>query len=437
MISSLWTAFNGLDTYTKSMAVIGNNIANSSTNGFKYDTAYFGELLKGSQKTKEDTASTPQGQGSQVLHYQTVYLQGPLLSSDSLTDLAISGNGFFQVNDAQGNSYFTRNGNLILDTFGFFATPDGMRLQGFVFDPDSNSFLTELSDLNIPSIDPSKRTTSFYLDAVRLNFETGEAPFHTLEVYEDGAGKVAELGIEFSILPGLGTGDDPWRCVLSPSAGILSNLNVPPASDPPVDPPLASGEIAVDFFFENGALTGVGSPGLVQDIQFELTLNGEPFVITWELVDPDDPERFLPNEIISTTLPIFSGGVFQDGYATGELVGFTVDSNGIIFADYGNNKPDATMTGQIALIQFPSTYGLQKLGETLFLATPESGAPVAGIPKQGARGSIMQASLEQSNVQLADELVRLIVTQQAFNANSLAIRTSSALLETAIQMKRT
>jgi len=435
MISSIWTAFVGLDSFGRSINVIGNNIANVATDGFKSDDANFADLVVGTNHNKQEVATAVNGRGSMVSGIQTLFLQGPLLESESNTNLAISGDGFFNVADEKKGILYTRNGNFSLDRSGNFVNDFGMSLQGFAYDPKTGTYAEELSNLNIPSVQHSMRTTEFSIENYRLDFTTGEALSHTLPVYDALVGSVSDIGIHFSLHPGIHNGDTPWRCILSPSSGSISNPNVPQASEPPVDPPLASGEAAIDFYFTGGALSGVGLEGLVSDINFDLELDGKLFNMSWNLTDPDNPDQFLPGEIISTTLPTFSDGLFQDGFDNGDLTSFTIDQDGIVFAEYANDNPNATISGRIAVTTFRSLAGLEKIGETLFMATDAAGEASTGAANSGNRGVTLQFSLEQSNVNLANELVKLLIAQQAFNANSTAVSTSNQMLQTAIQMR--
>ena len=435
MISSLWTAFTGLDSFGKSINVIGNNIANVATDGFKFDNTTFADLVVGTNKNKQDVETAVNGRGSMISSIQTAYLQGPLLESESDSSLAISGDGFFNVKDTNDNIFYTRNGNFSMDQSGNLVNDSGLFLQGFAYDPETETYADTLSDLNIPSVQYSVATTEFSLNNYRLDFSTGEALSHTLTVYDDMVGSVSDIGINFSLHAGVQNGDTPWRCLLTPSSGSISNLNVPGASDPPVDPPLASGEAAIDFYFTGGTLSGVGSEDLVSDISFDLELNGELYNISWNLTDPDNPDQFLPGEIISTTLVTSSDGLVQDGFGGGDLTGFTIDQNGVVFAEYDNDNPGTTIPGRIAVSTFRALAGLEKIGETLFGETDASGEPSTGAANSGNKGVTLQFNLEQSNVNLANELVRLLITQQAFNANSTAISTSNQMLETAIQMR--
>ncbi|MBI4776590.1 MAG: flagellar hook-basal body complex protein [Deltaproteobacteria bacterium] len=435
MISSMWTAFLGLDTFGRSINVIGNNIANVATDGFKSDDTNFADLVVGTNRNKQDVATAVNGRGSMVSSIQTLFLQGPVLQTESDTSLAIIGDGFFNVADPNDNIFYTRNGNFFLDRSGNFVNDVGMSLQGFAFDPKTGTYAEELSDLNIPSVQHSVRTTEFSIENYRLDFSTGEALSHTLSVYDDVVGSVSEIGIDFSLHPGVQNGDSPWRCTLSPSLGSISNLNVPQASDPPVDPPLEAGEAAIDFYFTGGTLSGVGSEGLVSDINFDLELDGKLYNISWNLTDPDNPDQFLPGEIISTTLPTSSDGLLQDGFDNGDLANFTIDQNGIVFAEYTNDNPNATIPGRIAVTTFRALAGLEKIGETLFQATDAAGEASTGAANSSNRGITLQFNIEQSNVNLADELVKLLIAQQAFNANSNAISTSNQMLQTAIQMR--
>ena len=358
-------------------------------------------------------------------------MRAPLSQTDNGTDLAINGDGFFTVKDDSDRTFYTRNGSFLLDDEGVLINQSDMKVQGFAFNPDTGDFEEELSNLQVEFTQLSKQTTEFSVSGLRLNFDTGQSPAVDLDVYGDIVDRITGLGINFQINEGTANGDTSWRVILSPGEGAVSNLNVPTSTDATLD----EGEAAFDFFFTDGALTGVGEAGNVEDVTFDLTVDDQVYNLTWSLLDPNDPTSFATNEIISSTLPPLLEELNQDGYGTGELQEITVGQDGTVYTLYDNDNPNLSSVGRVAVTTFVSNDGLEKAGDTLFRSTPAAGEATVGTADSGRRGSILQFSLEASNVNLANELVHLIVTQTGFNANSTVVSTSNEMLQTAIQLK--
>ena len=405
MIGSLFAGISGLNANAMAMTVIGDNIANVNTTAFKANRSSFANVL--SQSLGGSTGNDI-GRGVEFWGTSPLWTQGSLENTGSATDLAINGKGFFIVNDASGSSFYTRAGQFYLDEVGNLVNPDDLIVQGYQIDANGN--LGNLTDISIPGerVSPPSPTTTFTFD---INLDAGAADgdtYSTAQTVYDSLGNAIPLSLTFT------------------RGATAGNWDVS-ASVPAPNGPVGFAGGTTFTFDSSGNLTAPAS-----DLTLNISMgNGAANMsIAWDLVDASGPL----GDVTGYASPSNTTFQFQDGYASGVLRGISVDESGIVTAAYSNGQLIPMF--QVAMADFPSYEGLTKLGKNLYAASLNSGQPLPGVAGNGRLGSISPMAIEMSNVDLAQEFVKMITTQRAFQANSRVITTSDEILAELINLKR-
>jgi flagellar hook protein FlgE len=409
MIGSLFAGISGLNANSTAMTVIGDNIANVNTTAYKANRSMFANVLS---QSLGGSINNGIGRGVEFWGTSPLWTQGSLENTSSPTDLAINGKGFFIVQDDSGANFYTRAGQFYLNDAGDMVNPDGMNVQGYQIDSSGN--LGSLTTISIPGerISAPSATTEFTFD-INLDSQTAtNGTFSTSQSIFDSLGNAIPLTLTFtkqaaaqtwSVAASVSSPNGPVTIGGNPTAAVTfdssGNLLVPAA-----DQTLA-------ITLANGAAT--------------------PLSLTWDLVDAGGTTLGDVTGYSSSSSTTFQ---YQDGYTSGILRGISVDEDGVVTAAYSNGQ--LIPTYQIALADFPSYEGLTKMGKNLYAESLESGQPMPGVAGNGRLGSISSGAIEMSNIDLAQEFVKMITTQRAFQANSRVITTSDEILNELINIKR-
>ncbi len=411
MIASLYAGISGLSANATAMTVIGDNIANVNTTAFKSNRAHFANIL--STSLGGDAATANVGRGVEFWGVNAQWTQGSLENSSSPTDLAINGKGFFMVQDPNGSRYYTRAGNFVFDKQGYLVNPDGYRLQGYQLDANGN--IGSITSIYIPGerVAPPQATSTFNLDINLSSTAVAGDTYTTAQTFYDSQGNAIPVTFTFTRQ----AADRTWSVSASIPASAGSGVTI------------GGGASLTIAFDENGVMTAPAA-----DVQLALTLtNGaaSPQVITWDLYNTSGDSFGDITGYASASGTTFQ---YQDGYPPGMLRGISIDESGIVTAAYSNGE--MTPMFQLALVDFPSYDGLTKMGKNLYAESLESGQALVGTAGTGRLGSVAPSSLEMSNVDLAEEFVKMITTQRAFQANSRVITSSDEILQELINIKR-
>jgi flagellar hook protein FlgE len=409
MIGSLFAGISGLNANSTAMTVIGDNIANVNTTAFKSNRSSFANVL--SQAI--GGGGNDIGRGVEFWGTTPIWSQGSLENTSGPMDMAINGRGFFMVADDSGTNYYTRAGEFSFDRDGNLVNPDGLFLQGYEVlseNADGTLNLGPLNSIQVPteSTAPPLATTEFTLD-VNLNAgaAVGDVYSTTLTVY-DSLGNDVPLTIDFAR-----TGANAWTWLASSSE---ASAVVPAAPT------------AIAFDPATGALLGAGDP----TINLTLTNGAVMPPLTWDLYN--NVTGLTNGDLTQYANPSTTTFQTQNGYPAGTLRSVSVDEDGVVTGAYSNGQLEPLF--QVALADFPSYYGLTKMGGNLYAASLASGDPMPGVPGSGTLGSISPNAIEMSNVDLGQEFVKMITTQRAFQANSRVITTSDEILNELINIKR-
>ena len=487
MLGSLYSGISGLNASSAAMSVIGDNIANVSTTGFKSSSMSFSSMF--SQSLGEATANTA-GSGVQVAAIMQNWTSGSFENTGNGTDLAISGKGLFVVTNDNGEQFYTRAGNFTFNSDGDLVNPDGLTVQGYQI--NENGGLGALSNINILG-DNNYRNEATTEISIGLNLnsssEVGDT-YETTITINDSLGNNIDLTLEFTKIEGMnawaatssiptGTGTASVGVSAAATAAAATvDTAVDAAADEAAaltaaetayntiaaDPASTSEEIYaayavydavrtsveagdslvniqaasqsaldnLDFFTLNFDSTGSLTNNLDQTIDLTLT-NGavvdQP--ITFDLVDNNGASNGDVTGFPSATV---MSSQSQDGYPAGILQSVSVDELGYVTGSYSNGQ--RINLYRLVLADFPSYQGLQKIGNNLYTASRASGQASISVVGEGRLGGITASALELSNVDLASEFVKMITTQRAYQANSRVISTSDELLTELINIKR-
>jgi flagellar hook protein FlgE len=409
MIGSLFAGISGLNANSTAMTVIGDNIANVNTTAFKANRSMFANVLS---QSLGGSLSSGIGRGVEFWGTSPLWTQGSLENSSNPTDLAINGKGFFIVQDDSGSNFYTRAGQFYLNDAGDMVNPDGMNVQGYQIDSSGN--LGNLTTISIPGerVSPPSASTEFTFD-LNLDSQTAtNGTYSTSQSIFDSLGNAIPLTLTFTKQAAAQT----W----SVAASVPS----------PNGPATIGGAATAALTFDSaGNLT---APAADQTLSITMA-NGAatPQTLTWDLFDAGGTSL---GDVTGYSSPSSTTFQYQDGYASGVLRGISVDEAGVVTAAYSNGQ--LTPTYQIALADFPSYDGLSKLGKNLYAESLESGQPMPGVAGNGRLGSVSPGAIEMSNIDLAQEFVKMITTQRAFQANSRVITTSDEILNELINIKR-
>lgn len=411
MIASLYAGISGLSANATAMTVIGDNIANVNTTAFKSNSAHFANIL--SSSLGGDSATANVGRGVEFWGVNAQWTQGSLENSSSATDLAINGKGFFMVQDSGGSNFYTRAGSFNFDKQGYLVNPDGLRLRGYQIDSSGN--MGSISSIYIPGerVSPPVGTTEFNFDInLDAGAQTGDT-YTTAQTVYDSLGNAIPVTFTFTRQAAAQT----WTVTGSIPASAGSGVTF-------------GGNASMDIVFDNAGI--MTSPATNVTTALALTNGaGTPLSMNWAFEDINGNSYGDVTGYASASGTTFQ---YQDGYPAGMLRGISIDETGVVTASYSNGE--MTPLYQVALVDFPSYDGLTKLGKNLYAESLASGQALVGTAGNGRLGSVAPSCLEMSNVDLAEEFVRMITTQRAFQANSRVITSSDEILQELINIKR-
>jgi flagellar hook protein FlgE len=424
---SFQQGLSGLNSSSKNLEVIGNNIANSGTYGNKTSRAEFADVYANSVGGAGNV-----GIGVRVASIAQQFAQGSLVSTSNSMDVAINGEGFFQLKSTSGELLYSRNGQFKVDSEGFVVNGQNQRLQGYGVDPQGAIQTGVRTDLQFPSGGLAPQETSKI--SLALNFDsrskvtmptpTAPATYRielddattynnatSVQAY-DAKGQPAEVAFYFQKSGSATTGtNDTWNVYASVDGKVLGG-----------------GEPVIEgMTFDSAGLKPMRS-------------DGSPLT---SLVLPDIPMSTTHTSMTGIQFDMSKvtqyGATFtvseakQDGNAPGQLTGLTIGDDGVINARYSNGMTrDA---GQLELASFRNVQGLRAVGGNAWISTPESGEALSGAPGSGTLGVLQSGALEESNVDMTGELVNMITAQRLYQANAQTIKTQDQVMQTLVSLR--
>lgn len=463
MMRSLYSGVSGMQNHQTRMDVIGNNISNVNTYGFKRGRVNFQDMISqqlngAARPTEELGGVNPKevGLGMSVASIDNIFTQGNLQSTGVTTDIAIQGSGFFVMQSGE-NTYYTRNGDFSLDRDGTLVNPaNGMRVQGWMAQEANGEMVVSTAatptDLVIPvgAKDLAHETANVNyacnLDKRMPEIVEGASEADVLkgtwgteqEIY-DSFGNVHLLSVTFTKVPGT---PNSWQGVVQVDA---DNAEYTQARTGIGTTDGVENTFIVNFdnmgYLQSVTDTAgnVTNPEGLASLQVSYTVpesnadeNGNPYRQTFNL--NLGTIGSAKNTITQSASKATTKAFYQDGYALGYLDTFRIDSSGVITGVYSNGT--TRTIGQLAMASFTNERGLEKAGDNTYVESINSGMANIGESGTAGRGSMLAGTLEMSNVDLTEQFTDMIVTQRGFQANSSTIRTADTLLETVLGLKR-
>ncbi|MEX1023037.1 MAG: flagellar hook protein FlgE [Dehalococcoidia bacterium] len=417
MMKALFAAIAGLQNHITYMDVVGNNIANVNTQGFKASRVTFQDMLTqtisgASAPTENRGGTNPQqvGLGMKIGGVDVLHTQGSLQATGRNTDFAIQGSGFFIVRDG-ARTFYTRDGAFDVAVTGELVNPtNGFKVQGWRADTNGVTDIdAPLGSMVIPlgqSIAAQESTQVTLQGNLNSSVAAGESFSTTVDIFDS-------LGA-------------PHPVTITYTKTATANEWDVEAIGPDLAAPVA-GNPATVVFDASGRLT---TPAAGTPLTFDLVLtagaaNGAGTNIDVDM-NVDSLTQFAGPGTIAPT--------FNNGFSAGSLVSFSVGPGGDITGIFSNGT--TRPLGQIAMAQFTNPAGLQKSGSNLFESTSNSGVPGIGTPGTGGRGSIGAGVLEGSNTDLAREFTNVVIAQRGFQASSRIISTADQMLEGLVNLIR-
>ncbi|WP_036025031.1 flagellar hook protein FlgE [Leptospira noguchii] len=464
MMRSLYSGVSGLKNHQVRMDVIGNNISNVNTHGFKTERVTFQDMisqeLRGASEPKENIGGVnPQqvGLGSLIAAIDKIMTQGSLQTTGKNTDVAVSGEGFFIVKDGD-KQFYTRAGAFNLDKNGYYVNPaNGLKVQGWNsrLDDKGNKYINSaasIEDIIIPvySKEPARATSQIDFKS-NLNSSAPAVPpdatqeeitamindpdpkmrrghVTTINTFDD-QGIQREFKMEFYKVR-----DNTWKARLNMTDSTQLSVDVSGTGGQNTQLP---GNVELEFgFTPDGKLVYVSdgvdsmnSGKLNAKVSFRIP--GNPAIQSFDL---NLGEAGMVNGITQFSSDFTTKAEKQDGYTMGYLESFTIDNSGTITGVFSNGVRQPL--ARIATAVFNNPAGLDKAGDTMFAYSMNSGEPNIGEAGVQGRGKINAGLLEMSNVDLSDQFTDMIVTQRGFQANSRTITTSDQMIQEVLGLKR-
>src|SRR5574340_173475 len=401
---SFQQGLSGLNSAAKSLDAISNNVANSSTVGFKMAQAQFADVFAASLT---GGGAGQVGIGTQISNIAQQFTQGNISVTNNPLDVAINGAGFFRMNN-NGSISFTRNGQFVVDKSGYIVNTQGYHVTGYPADATGTIVPSSPADIQISTADINPKSSA--TAEVGLNLDSRQTvpgvaftlsnPLSynaatSLSVY-DSLGNSHVLGMYFV------------KTATANQWSLYTNL----------DGGAATGPTTVTFS-NTGALTSAMpiaqsfavTTGAATPLAFNLDFTGST----------QFGSAFGVNRMV------------QDGYASGRLAGISIGADGVVQGRYSNGQ--SRNLAQVVLANFNNPNGLKSLGGNQWGESSQSGPPLIGAPGTGSLGVMQSAAVEESNVDLTAELVNMITAQRNYQANAQTIKTQDAVMQTLVNLR--
>jgi len=413
---------SGLNAASKNLEVIGNNVANANTIGAKASRAEFGDMYA---SALNGAGATAIGIGVNLQAVTQQFTQGNISTTSNPLDLAINGNGFFEVSNGSQTLY-TRNGQFEANKDGFITTNQGLKLVGYPADATGTIQPGAAVPLQLPTGGVAPNVTS--RNAIEMNLDARKAvtmpattpkiDFSNAKTYNDATsvtvfdGKGQDVALTYYFQK---SATDTWNVYATANGtsvnvdGLgnplpVTSISFPPNGGTPTSP---TGTVAMNIpsTLNAAGATTLPIPGVALDVT-GATQYGSGFGVT---------------------------SMVQDGYAAGQLASLSIEKSGVVMATYSNGQ--SKPAGQLELAAFKNPQGLSPLGGNLWARSAASGDPTVGVPSSGNLGALQAGALEESNTDLTGELVNMITAQRVYQANAQTVKTQDQMMQTLVNLR--
>lgn len=425
-MSGFQQALSGLNASARQLDTIGNNVANASTVGFKQSQTQFADMYAASVAAGGTALQI--GTGGRVSNIAQSFTQGNITNSNNTLDTAISGKGFFRVDDGSGTPKYTRNGQFQVDKNGFIVNAQGHFLTGNMANAAgtivdaSTKVRLQITPLNIPAVATANVVVGANINAnntiipVATVFNAANPGTYnnstSMTVY-DSLGATHNATLYFKQTAALTT--EVYYAVdgVQPTPGVpMTTLTFNSAGA--LITPAANALVAAPAFTPTAGNPPVANGAAAQALNFNFNSTAAPTT------------QYGASFGVST--------LTQDGYTKGDLTGFTTGSDGIIQGRYSNGQTHNI--GRMTLDNFTNPQGLQNVGGNEWISTIASGQPIeSGTPGVAGLGTLQASAVEDSNVDLTAELVNMITAQRIYQANSQSVSAQNQLLTTIVNLR--
>ncbi len=410
---SFQQALSGLNAASKNLDVIGNNVANANTVGFKVSRAEFAEVFAASNM---GNSAVSIGIGTTLSAVTQSFTQGPISVTSNPFDVAISGEGFFRM-DNNGSVVYSRNGQFHPDANGYLVNANGLKLTGYGANAAGQIMGAQPQPLKLTITSIEARATSEATQGAVLDSRSPEIDRNLVPFDPDVFDSYTHT-TSMSLYDSLGNSHLLSTYYVKREPGsweVFTMLDGDPAT-------MSSPHNLV--FDSNGKLDTT-----VSDITPNIVINAAnlgtgagDLGFTYNLASTSQTGQPFSNELQR-----------QDGYTSGRLTSFSIDENGMLLANYSNQQ--ARAQGQIALASFVNPQGLVPAGNNNYLETSLSGSARIGTPGSSDFGTVRSGALEDANVDLTAELVNMITAQRVYQANAQTIKTQDSVMQTLVNMR--
>ena len=426
---SFQQGLSGLNTSSKALDVIGNNISNSSTVGFKSAETHFSDVYANSLS---GAGASQVGIGSSISGIQQAFSQGNITATNNPLDISINGGGFFRMENAAGSPTYTRNGQFHLDNEGFIVNDQGLKLTGFPGEAQngtpspiqlSSAPIAPLATsdplagdiqatLNLDSREEIPTVGTFSKDDPEsYNYSTALSVYDTLGVPHN---------LTFYFVRTEPTTDGTWNVHATLDGAYPDGID--PDDPQPIDPPLK---------FDTSGKPVPTPPATKISLTLPSWTLTSGAVTPWPATDFDIAVDFSASTQYGSSSSV--GSLTQGGYGPGSLTGLTVNADGIVQGRYSNGQTNSL--GRVVLATFANPNGLSSLGNNQWQANSISGDELLGIPGAGTKGVLQSASIEESNVDLTAQLVNMITQQRNYQASAQTIKTQDQIMQTLVNLR--
>ncbi len=409
------SGLSGLNAASQYLDVIGNNVANSSTVGFKQSRILFTDVYANSLN---GSGASQVGIGTKVAAVEQDFTQGAISTTSNPLDIAVTGKGFFRLSD-NGTLSYARNGQFHLDNAGFVVTAENLNVTGYTVDASGAIVAAAPAPMQVSNAQlPPTPTSSF---RITLNLDSTKNPPSTA-VFDETDPSSYNDSTSGSVIDSLGNSHvftlffvktatpGQWDLHSSVDGTALANVDLGAGAGSPINLNFDTSGVLTTAMPIAGVGLTVGG-GAVTPLNFRLDFSGTS----------QFGASFAVNSLV------------QDGFTSGRLAGFNVSATGIMIGNYTNGQ--SRNLGQFVLSNFSVPRGLTPLGGGRWGETSDSGMPVVAAPGSGELGAIQSSATENSNVDLTVELVNMITAQRVYQANAQTIKTQDQVLQTLVNLK--
>jgi flagellar hook protein FlgE len=406
---SFQQGLSGLNAASKTLEVIGNNVSNANTVGFKQSRAEFADVYANSLT---GGGASQIGIGTKLANVSQQYTQGNITSTSNTLDIAINGGGFFRMSN-NGAVTYSRNGQFQMDKFGYIVDAENKRLTGYTADANGVLSTGAPSEININTADLQPSASTEYKGVVNLDSRKTALP---AAGFDPSDPTTYHNSTAVTVFDSLGNEHTVQNFFVKTAPGTWSVFSTADGISTPALPAATA-----TMTFSGTGVAPTIAPA-TPTVNFVPTTGANAVALTMDFAGST---QFGSNFSINS--------LSQDGFTSGRLASFNTGKDGTVVGRYTNGQ--SKTLGQVVLANFVNPNGLQSLGGNAWVESADSGVPLIGTPNTGSMGVLQSSAVEDSNVDLTAELVNMITAQRVYQANAQTIKTQDQVLQTLVNLR--